>query len=274
MNDTLQTISNAFNTVIRQVVEFIPNLVVAAFLILLGYILAKVFSGVVGRLLRRVGLDKLASKLNDTDFFKDSNFTIKPVVIIQKFIYWIIFLIFILSGTEVLGLPILTQQVSKLIAFIPDLLTAFFIMALGFYLANSVKTMVANACKSFGIPAWKFISGAVFFILFLVVVVTALDQIGIDTEVLTRNEYIILGGAIAGFAIAYGFAARNVLSSMLSSFYSRGNIELGQVLEIDGVKGKVVRHDNVTFTLDAGDTLVVIPMRRLLEGQVIIHKQS
>ncbi|MEM8888591.1 MAG: hypothetical protein AAGD28_11465 [Bacteroidota bacterium] len=268
----LESLTNSFNTVFEQISAGLFRLIPATLILVLGWLISKIAASVVSKILTRLGLEKLGDKLNATAAFKDSGIKLKPVVIIKKFVYWTLMLIFVLSATEFLGLEILTQQIAKLIAFIPDLLTAFIILAVGFYLAGAVREMVANACKSFGISAWKFISGIIFFLLMMVVVVTAFGQIGIDVEVLTTNEYIILGGLLLGFAIAYGHAARPVLSNILSSFYAPNNFRIGQNIELDNIKGSISRMDNISVTIDTGDREVIFPLRRLMEDKVTIYK--
>ena len=216
----LELLEKSFTTVFEQISAGMFRLIPAIVILLLGWLISKIAATVIAKILTRLGLETLGDKLNSTQVFKDSGIRLKPVIIIKKFIYWTLMLIFVLSATEFLGLAILTQQIGLLIAFIPKLLTALIILALGFYLAGVVKDLVGNACKSFGIASWKFISGIVFFLLMMVVVVTSFGQVGIEVSVLTTNQYIILGGLILGFAIAYGNAARPVLSNILSSFYT------------------------------------------------------
>lgn len=274
MESLLGILSKVWDSVSTKIYEVFPQLALALFLLLFGWLMAKIISNLVGKILTRIGLDKLAEKLNNTDTFKEMNFSIKPVGIIKGFLYWMILLIFILSATESLGLDIVTQQISGLIDYIPQFITALVILAIGFYISDAIKGMVANTTRSLGIPAWKFISSALFYLLLLVVAVTALNQAGIDTTVITSNFSIILGGILLAFAIAYGFAARNVLSSILTSFYSKGNFEVGQVIELDGYRGTIVKMDNVSLTVDVGDKLVIFPLNRLLTDTIIVHQEK
>ncbi|MEZ4849873.1 MAG: hypothetical protein R3B93_14915 [Bacteroidia bacterium] len=260
------TIVKAFGTVIEQMAEAFPKLIGAIVLLGLGWVISKIISNVVGRILRRIGLDKLAEKLNNTDTFKESNIKVRPVIIIQKFLYWMLMLVFILSATETLGLDIVTTQISGLIDYIPQLVTALIILAVGFYISDAIRSMTADSMKSLGIPAWKFISTALFYLLFLIVAVTALSQAGINTDIITSNFSIILGGIVLAFAIAYGFAARNVLSSILTSFYSKNSYQMRQVIELDGYKGEIVKMDSVSITIDTGEKLVVFPPQSFDKG--------
>ncbi|RMG26834.1 MAG: hypothetical protein D6730_08200 [Bacteroidetes bacterium] len=274
-NDTIfswaDNITRSLQSVVSQIFDIFPNLIGALVLLIFGWLIAKLVSGIVARVLKRIGLDKLADKLNQTEMFQESNLTIKPVKIIKGFIYWILLLIFVLSAAETLELDLVSQQIGALIQYIPQLLTALIILTLGFYLANAIKEVVANACRSFNVPSGKIISSVVFYVLFIAIAVTAMNQAGIDTTIITSNIIIMIGGVVLAFAIAYGFAARNVLSSILTSFYSKSSFQVGQEIEVDQYRGILVNIDNVSFTLDTGDSRVVFPLSRLLNDKVIIH---
>lgn len=267
----MEIVLKSLQQVVEQIIGVLPNIIGALVLLIFGWILAKVVSSIVSKVLKKIGLDKLADRLNDTDSFRESNIKIKPVSIIKKFLYWTILLIFILSATETLGLDILTQQVGKVIDFIPKLLTAMIIMGVGFYLADAIKQLVGNAAQSFGIPSWKVISYGVFYILLTAIAITALEQAGIMTDIIKWNIYIVLAGIFLAFAIAYGFAARNVLTSILTSYYSKANFAVGQVIELDEYTGTIIKMDSVSFTMDIGDRYIVFPQSRLMNGQIIIH---
>ncbi len=268
----LDIVLQSLQEVLKQIIGVLPNVAGALFLLLVGWIMAKVVSSIVARVLRQVGLDKFADRLNDTDTFRESNITLRPVVIIRKFLYWTLLLIFILSATETLGLDILTQQVGKVIDFIPRLLTAMIIMGIGFYIADAIKRMVGNAAQSFGIPSWKVLSHGIFYLLLIAISITALEQAGIMTDVIKWNVYIVLTGILVAFALAYGYAARNVLSSILASYYNKSSFAPGQMIELDGYTGTIVKMGAVSFTLDTGSEYVVFPQSRLLNEKVIIHK--
>lgn len=254
--------------------QVLPSLMGAIVLLLIGWLLAKIISGLTATILKRVGLDKLAEKLNNTKTFQEANLVIRPVGIIKRVIYWTLMLVTILGAAETLGLDSVSQLITSLINYLPQLLTAFLILAVGFYIADAIRDMVGNTCKSLGIPAWRIISLAVFYILFLVVVVTALEQAGIDTSIIISNVSIILGGIALAFALAYGYAARPVLSNILTSYYSRTQFQIGQIIEIDQQKGTIINMNNHALVLDMGDRMIRFPMSRLNSDKVIIHPNT
>ncbi len=270
--DMFTVIYDAFSSVITQIIGVFPRIFGAIILLLVGWILAKIVTSVLGKFLIRIGVNKWAEKLNESPAFIESNIHLNPVSLLQKFLYWTFMLVFLMSAAETMELNIVSEQISQLIQYLPRLLTALVIMGIGFYVSGLVREAVGRAAKSFGVPAWRFLGSITFYLLITIVGVTALEQAGIDTEVITSNLSIILGGIFLAFAIAYGFAARDVLSSILTSFYSKANFHLGQVVEVEGVKGTIVKMDSVTLALDTGEKVVVFPLNRLHSDKVTIYK--
>ena len=88
---------------------------------------------------------------------------------------------------------------------------------------------------------------------------------------LPNNLMLILGAILAAAAISYGFASRDLLSNILAGFFSRHTFSIGQVIEIDGVKGKIIETTNISVTLQTGENeKVVIPSHQLITNKVKI----
>ncbi len=250
----------------------ITRFVGALALLLIGWLIARIVTRILGKILDRVGINKLADHLNKISTLEKANIRIDLVNIVKRFVYWLLMLVFIISAVEIMGLTMVSAQLMQLINYLPQVFTAFLILAGGFYLADQVRGLVANAAKSMGISAWKGLSALVFYILLIFIVIAALERLDfIDTAIITDNLSIILGGIVVAFAIGYGFAARPILSSLLASYYSRGNFEIGQEIEVDGHRGVISQMTNIALTLDTGDKQLIIPISRLVTDQVILH---
>jgi len=100
------------------------------------------------------------------------------------------------------------------------------------------------------------------------VIITALDQAGVDTTIITSNVTLILGAIMASFAIAFALAAKDILQNMLSSFYSRQNFTVGNIIKIGDIKGKIIRLDSVSVVIKTPSSEVVLPARTLISEQV------
>ena len=59
-----------------------------------------------------------------------------------------------------------------------------------------------------------------FFIILIFTSVTALNQAGIDTAIITSNITLILGALLLAFAIAFGIGANRIVTDLLKTFYT------------------------------------------------------
>jgi len=252
----------------------IPNLLGALAVLIIGLIISRLASKFVRRILVAIGADKLADRLNEIEVVYKSNIQLAPSKLLSKVVYYFLLFIFVVAATDILNMPVISQLMGEILNYIPVLISAMAVFVVGLLISDFLKNMVKTACDSLGIPASGLISSIVFYFLFLNIVMIALSQARIDTEFIQDNLSIILAGVVLAFAIGYGFASRNIVANFLASFYNRGKINVGDTIGIDGVRGKVIRMDNSTITLEGEGREVLIPLSKLASEKVDIFKRA
>jgi small-conductance mechanosensitive channel len=272
MQAILDKLTETFLTLLDHLVLGFSTFLGAAALLLVGWIIARLIARLAGKILGKLGLNAVSDKLTEIPSLQKAGLKIDLVYLVKQFLYWVILLVFLISAADLMGLNMISEKLNELIDYLPQVFTALLILGGGFYLADQVRSLVGSAAKSMGISAWKGLSGMIFYILLIFVVIAALERLEFfPTEIITDNLSIILGGILLAFAIAYGAAARPVLSSLLASYYSRNHFRVGQEIEIDGYRGIIVEMSNVAFTLDCGDKRLILPLSRLISDSVILY---
>jgi hypothetical protein len=247
-----------------------PNVIGAIVVLLVGWLVAKVVSKALSKLLAAIKIDRYADKINETEFATKSGLRLHISQFLAKLVYWVLMLVFIMMATEVLGMEIISNMVGDLIAYLPRLLSALVLFILGIYLAEFIKNIVLAACTALGIPSAKIIATFIFYLVFLTLTISAMAQASIDTALITSNLTVILGGVILAFAIGYGFASRDTMANFIASFYSKSKVKVGDVISIDGSKGRVVAMDSASITLQTETKLIIVPLKKLTSETVEI----
>lgn len=264
--------NDLFKQLATQVITSVPKILGALFIFIIGYIIAKIVARTVKKLLVKVNVDKIGEKLNEVDLLQKSNFKIEISSVLSKIIYYVMMLLFLVASVDVLGMESLSNLVRDLINYIPQLLTAVVLLAVGLLIADTLSGIIKSTCASLGIPSAGIIGSMAFWIIFLTIGVSALSQAGIDTDFIRANISILLAGIIFAFAIGYGLASKSTVENFLASFYSKNKFALGDIIEIDGVKGEVVGMDNTSLTLTADNAQVIFPLSTLSKEKVKIYK--
>jgi Conserved TM helix/Mechanosensitive ion channel len=257
-------------SLLLRLVNAIPNIIAAIAIALIGMLIAKAIAKLVERLLSTIGIDALASKLNDIDVVQQYNINFKPSHIVGQIFYYVLMLVFLIAATDVLGMPAVSQLISDLINYVPNIITAMIVLIIGLLVANGLKGIVYSTCKSVGIPSANLVANFVFYFVFLTALISGLAQAKIDTDFVKANLSIILGGGVAAFALGYGLASRDMMSNFLASFYSRRHFNIGDTIKVGAITGIIVYEDNTCIKMQSGDRLIVIPLNKLMNNEVEI----
>lgn len=254
--------------------EAVPNIVGAAFVLLAGWLLAKILAVSIRKILTGIKINRFADRFNKTDFATKANVRLDLTKFISKLIYYFLFLVALMAATDVLGISIVSNMVSDLINYLPLLLSAIALFIIGIYLAEFVKKIVLAACVSLNISSGPIIANFVFYLIFLTMTVSALAQASIETSLITSNLTIILGGIVLAFAIGYGFASRDTMANFIASFYSKNKVKVGDYISLDGATGKVIEMDSSSITLEGDGKIIVIPLKKLTSEKLEIISKA
>lgn len=258
-----------------KIIEYIPELIFAILILLVGWLFAKITSSIFTRILSTFRFDTLASKINADKLISKANISLSPSQLLGKFIYWILILIVITTASDALGWKAVSTEISNLMHFLPKLMISIIFFIVGTYVATFIRDIIKGATSSIGISTGKLISTFIFYLLLVVVILTSLKQAGLDTSIITSNLLLILGAILAAAAISYGLASKDVLSNILASFFSRKTFGIGQTIQVNGTVGTIIDMNNISVTIqDKKGDRIIIPTQQLINNQVTIFKKN
>jgi small-conductance mechanosensitive channel len=208
-----QPLQNALSTFL----SYIPQLIGALIILIVGYIVAKVLQAVVGRVLQAVGFDRWMERGGIKQFFDRAETNQTPVSILGQLVFWFVFIIAITMAADALGIPQVSAVLAQLIAYIPNIIAAILILILAALLANFLAGIVRGATGS------ETLSSIARYAIIVYAVFAALTQLGIAVQ-LTANTFLIVLGAVAlAGALAFGIGGREVARDILEKAYNRSD---------------------------------------------------
>lgn len=269
----MEKILNALRDQMLLLLNVLPALIKGVVILIIGVILAKILYRLILKFLGAIGVDKLADRLMSIDMFEKATFELVPSKIVAGSVYYFVLIVFSMAAVEAMGLRIISDLLKDLIDYIPNGVTAFLVLIIGIFIADTVKKIVANTCRALGLTSGNLIANVVFYFIMINMVLIALRQAKLQTEFMEENISIILAGIAGAFAIGYGLASRHIMSSLLASFYSRDKFHIGDEITIDGKRGEVVTINNNSIILRSlnEDSEYVIPYSKVTSEGVEIH---
>jgi small-conductance mechanosensitive channel len=185
-------------------IQFLPTIIAAVIILLIGWIAGRVVGKLVGKLLEKIGLNKLVDKTFIGEMLKRAGLTI--VGFFDAIVRWFIYIIFIMAALSILGGNLLSGFMAQIALYIPHLVVGVIALIVGLLVINMIMKLVEAQLKDSNVPFADFISLILKAILFLVVIVFALDQLLIDTTVIYTFLNPLGWGIALGLAIAIGIS--------------------------------------------------------------------
>src|ERR671914_1184127 len=197
--------------------SYIPQLIGAIIILIVGYFVAKILQAVFSRVLQAVGFDGWMERGGIKQFFDRAQTRETPATVLGKLVFWLVFIIAITMAADALGIQQVSAVLAQLIAYIPSIIAAILILILAALLANFLAGIVRGATGS------EMLSSIARYAVIVYAAFAALTQLGIAVQ-LTANTFLIVLGAVAlAAAIAFGLGSREVARDIVEKAYDRRN---------------------------------------------------
>ena len=259
---------NALSAILTDIAAALPNILAAIVILILGLLISKIVRFTLKKIFKIAKLQKVSDKINEAKLFGENEVKVDIEKILLAFVKWVLLLVFIIVAADILKLTVISTEIANLLRYLPILLSALVIFMIGLFGAKLVKTALVSVFQSMGFSGSKLVSNIVFYIIVIFVTITALNQAGIDTALITSNFTLILGAFLLAFALAFGLGSRDVMASLLKTFYARKNYSVGDVIKVDGIEGSIESIDSLTMTLKTSKGRRVLPIKDVIEQQV------
>lgn len=196
--------------------SYIPQLIGALIILLIGYFVARALQAVTTRLLGSIGFEGWMERGGIKQFFDRARTRQTPTSIMGKLVFWFIFIIVITMAADALGIRQVSEVLAQLIAFIPSIIAAILILVLAALLANFLAGVIR------GVTGSEALAGIARYGIIIYAVFAALTELGIAVQLTAPTFLIILGGVALAAGIAFGIGGQNVAREIVEKAYGQG----------------------------------------------------
>ena len=203
--------------------SFIPALIGALLILIIGWIIAGFVAKLVVALLDKVGFERAAQRTGVTGFMGQAGVrNPRASMVVGELVKWGIRLIFLEAAANALQLTALTELLNRVILWIPNLIVALLVLMVGMLVARFLADLVRGAASSSGIGNPNILATIAQYAVIGFAVLIAVNQVGIAAS-LVNTLFMGLVGAIAlALGLAFGLGGRETASRMWQSWYSQG----------------------------------------------------
>ena len=218
MEQQLSVIVESLRSFMVQVGEFLPKLIGAVIILIVGWFIAKFLTFIVVKGLKLINFNVLTEKAGVDGFLKKGGLRKGTTDILGILTYWLVILATLLVAFNALGLTVVSDLVGKITLFIPNVIVAVLILTIGLYFARFVEEAMVAYGKNVGLDEAPLIGRLARWAMIVFVVIISLGQINIAERYLQPAFFIILGGVTLALALAFGLGGQKWAADQLDKF--------------------------------------------------------
>lgn len=221
------------------VADWSSKLLLALLIIAIGFLSARVVQAILGFVLRKVGVDRAVGSSRISEALGQVGVSTPVSLLTGRIAFWSVLLTFSLLALQSLGIRAVEKTLENVISFLPNLFAAVVIALLGIPLVRLVRNIVVSGAAAASIPQASHLGGVTQAIATLLVLVLALGQLGIQTEVLITVITALVATVGLSMGIAFALGAKPIVTHILAGHFLRQNIVPGTRIEVVGKSGEV-----------------------------------
>lgn len=218
----VQEIANAslqaLNESLANTARFLPNLIAAIVIFIVGVIIAVIVKNALVKILEAIGLERLLEKTVIPQALKSVGPGVTTSNLIAELVRWFIILIFLIPAVDQLGLGAANEVLKAILLYIPNVVVAVIIVAVGAVFAKIARDLVTATTAGLGTQAAGVVGQIARWSIFIFALLAALNQLGVATDLIR----ILFTGLVAMLAIAgglaFGLGGKETAESLLRKF--------------------------------------------------------
>lgn len=198
--------------------NFIPKLVGAIIVFVIGWFIAVWIGKLVAEILRRLRLDRIFEKSKWDETLQKAEFRMKVSDFIGGIVKWVLVIVFLLAAVEILGLTQFAIFLRAIVGWLPNLVVAAAIFVVAVIVADISEKLVRAIVGKMNVSYVKLIGSIVRWAIWIFAILAILSQLGVAKDIVQ----IVVTGFVAliviSCSIAFGLGGKDLARDVLENF--------------------------------------------------------
>ena len=219
----LQAVMVSIAAGLMSFLSFLPALIGAIVILIIGWIIAGAVAAVVTGLLERIGFETAAQRTGVSGFISKTGVRdARASRVVGELVKWFIRLIFLEAAASAVHLAAVTDIINRIVLFIPNLIVALLVLMVGALVARFVGDMVRGSASEMGFGSPNVLATVSRFAVMAFAVIVAVNQIGIAAALVNTLFMAVVFSIALAVGLAFGLGGRDTASQMWQRWYARG----------------------------------------------------
>jgi len=213
--DWLDATKIALQDIWGDFIEFIPNLLGAIVVFLIGWIVAVAIGKLIAEILKRVQFNKIFETGDWKKALQKADIKVDASAFIGAIIKWVLLIVFLIVAIQILGFTQLRDFFNDVLSYLPNVVVAAFMFVVAVIIADIVEKVVRAAVEGSKMGYGGVVGVIVKWSIWISAIFAILLQLGIAEALVTTIIQGIVALIVIAGGIAFGLGGKDVAGEML-----------------------------------------------------------
>lgn len=203
MNTWGDVLTASFQNLWLGIVQFVPNLIIAIIILILGWLIGALFGRAVWQVFRSLRVDEALRRAGFETFLKRSGLNLDSGAFIGGLVKWFFVLVFLIAALDILGLRDVNAFLQTVvIGYLPRVIVAALILLVGGVIGDVVNRIVVTAARTAEVRSANFAGSVAKWAIWIFAILVALSQLGIAAAF----SQTLFTGIVIAISLALGLS--------------------------------------------------------------------
>ncbi|MDR3548071.1 MAG: hypothetical protein P4M11_07395 [Candidatus Pacebacteria bacterium] len=208
-------LTQSFQSLAYGLVLFIPNLVVAIIIFIIGWLVGVGLGRLVEQVIKAVRVDDALRAAGVERVLQRAGFKLNSGAFLGFLVKWFFIIVFLLASLDVLGLTDVTLFLRTVVlTYLPHVIVAVLILLVAAVIADAAQRVVAGSAAAANLRSANLIGSIARWAIWVFAILAALDQLGVTPFIQTLFTGLVVALSLA-FGLAFGLGGQKAAADYI-----------------------------------------------------------
>lgn len=204
-SEFILALKDSFYSVFENIVTYVPSIIVAGILFVIGWFLASWIGKIIATLVSSLKVDDALGATGLRDLANRAGFGLNTGKVLGFFVKWALIIVVATVAFDMVGLSQINESLMQILGYIPNIIIAAVVLMITALVAEFVEKLSTGGAKAAGVRKAGLFGIVARYFVWIVGITTALSQLQV-AEVVVALFQSVLTGVVAAVAIALGIS--------------------------------------------------------------------
>lgn len=196
-------LTDAFSSLLVGVVEFIPILIVAIIVVILGWVFGAALSKVINQIFKTLRIDSALEAAGAKQLVHKAGFNLNSGLFVGELVKYFVVIVSLMATLSILGLSDVNMFLQGIVlGYLPQVIVAVLILVVAIVLSEVMRKVVVATAKAAGVHKAGLLGSITKWSIWIFAILAALFQLNIAATFIQT----LFTGVVVAFSVALGLA--------------------------------------------------------------------